>query len=103
MLLKIKELRKSRGWTVRELGEKMSVSHVTISNWENDVSEPDIKSIIKLSQIFNVTTDYLFGIDSNISLQDIKNSLYALDKNSLINIFEKQIDLIEKIQKDPKS
>ncbi len=60
-MLIIKELRKERKMTVRELAQKMGVTHPTISNWENGICEPDLKSIAKLADIFGVTLDRLFN------------------------------------------
>lgn len=56
---KIIHLRKKAGWSQEELAEKMDVSRQSISKWEGTTSIPDLNKIIKLSQIFGVSTDYL--------------------------------------------
>ena len=56
---KIVHLRKKAGWSQEELAEKMSVSRQSISKWEGSTSIPDLNKIIKLSQIFCVSLDYL--------------------------------------------
>lgn len=56
---KIIELRKSRGWSQENLAEYMDVSRQSVSKWESGQSIPDIEKIIKLSELFGVTTDYL--------------------------------------------
>lgn len=60
---KIIYLRKKAGWSQEELAEKMDVSRQSISKWEGTTSIPDLSKIIKLSQIFGVSTDYLLKDD----------------------------------------
>lgn len=60
---RIRELRLSFGWSQVELAGKLSISKQTISNWENDNIQPSIDMLVRLSKTFNVSTDYLLGID----------------------------------------
>ncbi len=52
-------LRKSRGMSQEQLAEQLNLTRQTISKWELDQSTPDMEYIIKLSDLFGVTTDYL--------------------------------------------
>ena len=45
----------------KALAKLLGVSEQTILRWENNVVEPDIKSLIKIANYFDVTTDYLLG------------------------------------------
>ena len=56
---KIMELRKKNGWSQEELAEKMDVSRQSISKWESAQSVPDMGRIVRLSELFGVSTDYL--------------------------------------------
>jgi len=56
---KISKLRKQIGWSQEELAEKMNVSRQSVSKWESASSIPDMNKIIRLSEIFSVSTDYL--------------------------------------------
>jgi transcriptional regulator with XRE-family HTH domain len=56
---KLQELRKASNLSQEELGEKLDVSRQAISKWEAGQTSPEIKKIIQLSEIFNVSTDYL--------------------------------------------
>ena len=56
---KIISLRKKAGWSQEELAEKMGVSRQAISKWEGALSVPDMNRILKLSELFDVSTDYL--------------------------------------------
>ena len=48
------DLRKRAGLTQAELGEKLSISAQAISKWENDISEPDISTLKKIAQIYEI-------------------------------------------------
>lgn len=56
---KIIKLRKKNGWSQEELAEQMKVSRQSVSKWESGTSIPDLNKILLLSQIFDVSTDYL--------------------------------------------
>ena len=55
--LQIKKFREQQKISQEELALKIFVSRQTISNWETNKSCPDIKSLITLSNIFNVSLD----------------------------------------------
>lgn len=56
---KIMKLRKQNGWSQEELAVKLNISRQSVSKWESGTSIPDLDKILKLSQIFGVSTDYL--------------------------------------------
>lgn len=56
---KIIQLRKKNGWSQEELAEQMNVSRQSVSKWESAQSIPDIEKIIRLSELFGVSIDYL--------------------------------------------
>lgn len=56
---KIINLRKKNGWSQEELGQRLNVSRQSVSKWESMTSIPDLEKIIKMSEIFGVTTDFL--------------------------------------------
>lgn len=56
---KIVELRKEKDWSQAELAKKVGVHQRYISSWETDKSMPHAETLIKLAQVFEVSTDYL--------------------------------------------
>jgi len=56
---KIIKLRKQNGWSQEDLAMHMGVSRQSVSKWESMTSIPDLDKIVKLSQLFGVSTDYL--------------------------------------------
>ena len=60
---KIIENRKKNGWSQEELAEKLGVSRQSVSKWEGAQAIPDIKKILLMADLFNVSTDYLLKDD----------------------------------------
>ena len=56
---KIIKLRKQNGWSQEDLAMQLNVSRQSVSKWESTASIPDLDKIVKLSEIFGVSTDYL--------------------------------------------
>ena len=56
---KIIALRKQHGWSQEELAGQLGVSRQAVSKWESTASIPDLERILKMSEIFQVSTDYL--------------------------------------------
>ena len=67
---KIITLRKQQGWSQEELAEKLDVSRQSVSKWEGGQSVPDISKIISMSDLFQVTTDYLLKEDASETALD---------------------------------
>ena len=61
---KIIRLRKEQGWSQEELAHRLEVSRQAVSKWESMASVPDLDKILKLSQLFGVSTDYLLKDDA---------------------------------------
>lgn len=56
---KLIRLRKRNGMSQEDLADKLGVSRQAISKWEGMLSVPDLQNVLKISELFNVTTDYL--------------------------------------------
>ena len=56
---KLVRLRKKSGMSQEELAERMNVSRQSVSKWESAQSVPDLEKILRLGELFGVTTDYL--------------------------------------------
>ena len=68
---KISDLRKKNGWSQEERAEKLDVSRQSISKWEGAQSTPDMNRILKMSELFGVTTDYLLKDQLEMPQADI--------------------------------
>lgn len=79
---RLRELRKEKGYTQDTLAKKIGVSPKTIGTWERQTREPPIDTINKLADIFNVSTDYLLGNNSDHHYYDL-NKKEKLDLGKL--------------------
>ncbi|WP_282920662.1 helix-turn-helix domain-containing protein [Ignavigranum ruoffiae] len=55
----LKTARMQAGMTQEEISEALDVSRQTISNWENDKSYPDVRTVIELSELYQLSLDAL--------------------------------------------
>lgn len=61
----IRALRKQRQLSMKELGQIVGVAESTISLYENEKREPDLATLSRIADYFNVTVDYLLGRSSD--------------------------------------
>ena len=83
---KIIRLRKKNGWSQEELADKMNVSRQAVSKWERDLSFPDISSIPKLAEIFEVSVDELIQVKTETKENIGKNKVDVIVDTALKGI-----------------
>ena len=76
--INLKLVRENKGISIKTLAEAIDVKPYTITDWETGRSEPSIKNLIKLSNYFDVSIDFLIG-----------NTLKSEEYNEIINIINK--------------
>ena len=60
---RIYELRKEKNISQSTLAKAIGVTQKAIDFWEKDINEPKASYIVALAKFFNVTTDYLLGLE----------------------------------------
>ena len=93
---RLKELRKKSNFTQVEVAEKLGISQPADASWERGVKKPTQENLIKISQVLNVTVDYLLGNSEeksdeldNIELLFRMNSKGLTDEEK--EIFKKEL------------
>ncbi|QJC52626.1 helix-turn-helix transcriptional regulator [Paenibacillus albicereus] len=71
---KLKTERTKKGWSQEELAEKLFVSRQSVSKWEKGQNYPSIETLIKLSDLFQVTLDDLLRSDGELTKKVIRES-----------------------------
>jgi len=66
---KLKALRIQKGLTQVEVAERIGVSKAIISYYEMSERQPSYEALIKLAQLYNVTTEYLLGIETKKTVE----------------------------------
>ena len=82
---RLKELRKGRGLTQRDMARKFHISDVGYGGWERGETEPSVTNIMRLCEFFGCTSDSLIGLAPPPSLppsakrmDELKNRLAVL-------------------------
>ena len=65
---KITELRKQKGWSQKETAAKLGVSQAVLSHYEKGIRECGLDFLVKLSELYNCSTDYLLGLSQSSSV-----------------------------------
>ena len=65
---KIKNLRVLSGMNQVQLAERLGVTKSAVNSWETGTNSPSLNYIIKLAQIFGVSTDYLLGVNEHLTV-----------------------------------
>ena len=63
---RLRELREQSGLSMLALARKIGVSDAAICKWENEGNEPKASYILLLSDFFEVSTDYLLGLENDL-------------------------------------
>ncbi|MBS6508353.1 MAG: helix-turn-helix transcriptional regulator [Paraclostridium bifermentans] len=82
---KLKKSRLESKLTQEKVAEEIQVSRQTISNWENEKSYPDIISVIKLSDLYNISLDELLKGDSEM-IKHLEESTNIVSSNKKLLI-----------------
>ncbi|GEK28624.1 helix-turn-helix domain-containing protein [Furfurilactobacillus siliginis] len=72
---RLKQARITQGLTQEQVANDLMVTHQTISSWENQKTYPDIITLIKISDYFNISLDVLLKEDSDIKVYLEKNEV----------------------------
>lgn len=65
---RIKKLREQKNMTQTVLAKKLGITRSSVNAWEMGISVPSTQYIVELANIFDVSTDYLLGVNNTVSL-----------------------------------
>lgn len=85
---KIMKLRKKEGWSQEELAAQLNVSRQSVSKWESGASIPDLDKVVKLSEIFGVSIDYLLKDEMEEIVTTDSGTPETLDDTALVTVEE---------------
>ncbi len=86
---RLKELRKEKGMTQTELGEKLGYGYTAIANYESGRNEPSLSDLHFICRILDTSSDYLIG------LSDIRKPYMILEQREL-DFLNKQTKILAK-------
>ncbi len=76
---RLREIRKIKNMTISEVADKIDVSQPALTAWEKEDKTPSIDKIIKLSELYGVSIDYLLGRNT----PDIYDANETIEKETL--------------------
>ena len=80
---RIQALRKAKGMSQEQLADAVGVSRQAVSKWESEQATPDIDKVLIMSELFDVTTDYLLKGIEPVEVQDHKTMADIVDQKIL--------------------
>ncbi len=81
---RIKSLREQQDMTQSDLAKQLGITRSSVNAWEMGISVPSTQYIVELAHIFNVSTDYLLGVNTTSTV-------------SVAGLSDKDIELINSI------
>lgn len=92
---RLSQLRTKKGINQRELAQQIGVSDSTIGMWETGKRQPDLDTVAVLAKYYNVSTDYLLGLD----IDSNKKNTISLDAQNILDIFYQDPEHITELLK----
>ena len=93
---RIRELGENKNMTQTELSEALGMkTYTTVSKWESDDNFPKGKDLKRLAELFNVSSDYLLGLNKSEKSKDITVIYNQLDpprQEKVYNFAERQLE-----------
>ena len=86
---RIRFLRQKNNWSQTDLAAKLGITRSSVNAWELGISTPATSTIIQLSNIFHVSSDYLLEINDNPDIVNLEQ-LTELEKEvvrKMLNCF----------------
>lgn len=91
----IQKLRIQKGLTQERLAEMLEVSRQSVSKWELGQAIPDVEKIIRMSELFDVSTDAILLNTTEVQ-EEKKNPLHLGSVYLIVKDFEKSVEFYEK-------
>ncbi|GGK03594.1 hypothetical protein GCM10007063_27340 [Lentibacillus kapialis] len=99
MVYNIKFLREQNGWTQEQLAIKLNISRYVVTRWESNKVIPDLESLIKLSELFNVTIDHIVGNHS--FREDLLKDFKRIYSSKAKSFDEEAVELVQYMMENP--
>ena len=80
---RIQTLRKAKGMSQEQLADAVGVSRQAVSKWESEQASPDLYKVVIMSELFDVTTDYILKGIEPVEVQDHKTMADVIDQKIL--------------------
>lgn len=87
---RLKELRKAKGFTQKEIAQMLDLKERTYKSYENNERETDSQVLVKIANLFDVSIDFLLDFD-----------VKAVQKETFLDLSNKEVNLIRAYRNKP--
>ena len=91
---RLKQLRDEFGFDQKEMGRKLNITSSAYGYYEQGRNEPPLETLVKIAEIFNVTTDYLLG------RSDIRENSVYYTLSDKLTLTQAELLVIERMQEN---
>ena len=93
---RVTTLRKQAGWSQEELAQRLDVSRQAVSKWESGQAMPDLDRLVRMSELFGVSTDSLLRDNSepDRSVQEAARAVTMEEAQAFLSLKETMADRI---------
>lgn len=91
---RLKQLRDEFGFDQKEMGKKLNITSSAYGYYEQGRNEPPLETLVKIAEIFNVTTDYLLG------RSDIRENPVYYTLSDKLTLTQAELLVIERMQEN---
>ncbi|WP_209300596.1 helix-turn-helix transcriptional regulator [Lentibacillus salicampi] len=95
----IKFLREQNDWTQESLADQLNISRYVVIRWETNKVTPDLESLIKLSELFDVTIDHIVGNHS--FREDLLKDFKRMYSSKAKPFDEEAVELVQYLMENP--
>ena len=99
---RFRDLRKKFGYSQDKLAALLNVHQTAVSQWELGKNFPDVNTLIKLSELYQTSVDYLLGKDNNVPTISISKKEAPLPVPMLGKDAQKLLDMYSEMSKESK-
>ena len=83
----IKDLRKSNGFSAKDLAEKINFSNSIVYDWEKGRAQPNIETLQKLADVFECSIDYLVGREDDLGNVNVHGAELPPAEQEILSLF----------------
>lgn len=101
---RLRELRKTKGYSQTQLGKLINVTKVSISGYETENRTPNLETLIDLAEVLETSLDYLIGHDVQLILEQESTYVLKVSREELdfIRELKRNKALYKRMTDDPK-
>lgn len=94
---RLHELRMERSLRQKDVAEELGLSPQSLGYYENAVNKPDPETLVKLTDFFKVSADYLLGREDEFCSRRLFKDVLSIDEKELLQSFRDLNDVDKKI------